>query len=191
MTLLKEILSNPSFDQNELDKMIAQSKASLDANRNDPQYRASILAAQKSERYPKSSIYHTSDADESIAALNAVKRTDLESFYNSHYGSNNGTGALVGEFDPAEAEKAITTVFNGWNAKTNFARVPQQYFDVKGEDLTVLTPDKANAMALGVMNIPMNDVDPDYAALTMANELLGAVLFCLPGFPKDCVKQKA
>jgi zinc protease len=183
MTLLKEILSNPSFDQNELDKMIAQSKASLDANRNDPQYRASILASQKSERYPKSSIYHTSDADESIAALNAVKKSDLEAFYSSHYGANNGTAALVGEFDPIEAEKAISAVFSGWNSKTNFVRVPQQYFDVKGEDITVLTPDKANAMALGIMNIPMNDVDPDYAALTMANELLGGGAFLSSRIP--------
>jgi zinc protease len=87
MNLLKEIISNPSFDQNELEKLIAQNKASLDANRNDPQYRASVLASQKSEHYPKGSIYHTMDADEETAALNQLKKSELEEIlYQSLWG---------------------------------------------------------------------------------------------------------
>lgn len=184
MNLVKEIISNPSFDQNELDKLIAQSKASLDANRNDPQYRASILASQKSEHYPKGSIYHTMDADEETAALNQLKKSDLEAFYNSHYGANNGTGALVGDFVSEEAEKAISTVFQSWVSKTNYVRIPRQHFEVVGSDETILTPDKANAMALGFMNIPMNDADADFPALTMADELLGGGAFLSSRIPK-------
>lgn len=184
MGLLKEILSNPSFDQNELEKLIAQNKASLDANRNDPQYRASITASQKSERYPKSSIYHTMDADEETAALNQLKKSDLEDFYTSHYGANNGTGALVGDFNAEDADKAISAVFQSWNSKTTYTRIPRQYFDVKGSDETILTPDKANAMALGFINIPMTENDADYPALTMANELLGGGAFLSSRIPK-------
>ena len=184
MNLLKEIISNPSFDQNELDKLIAQNKASLDANRNDPQYRASVLASQKTERYPKTSIYHTMDADEETAALNQLKKSDLENFYTSHYGANNGTGALVGEFVTEEADKAISSVFQSWVSKTIFTRIPRQHFDVLASDETILTPDKANAMALGFMNIPMNDADVDYPALTMANELLGGGAFLSSRIPK-------
>ncbi|MBY0481643.1 MAG: insulinase family protein [Chitinophagaceae bacterium] len=184
MSLLKEVLSNPSFDQNELEKLIAQNKASLDANRNDPQYRASILASQKSELYPKTSIYHTMDADEEFAALNQLKRADLEEFYTSHYGANNGTGALVGDFVPEDADKAIASVFQSWVAKTNFTRIPRQFFDIKGSDETILTPDKANAMALGFINVPLNENDADYAGVTMANELLGGGAFLSSRIPK-------
>ncbi len=184
MNLLKEILTNPSFDQNELEKLIAQNKASLDANRNDPQYRASILASQKSEHYPKGSIYHTMDADEETAALNQLKKSDLEEFFTSHYGANNGTGALVGDFVPEEADKAIGNVFQPLVSKTNFTRIPRQHFDVPGSDETILTPDKANAMALGFMNIPMNDGDADFPALTMADELLGGGAFLSSRIPQ-------
>lgn len=184
MNLLKEILSNPSFDQNELEKLIAQNKASLDANRNDPQYRASILASQKSEHYPKGSIYHTMDADEETAALNQLKKSDLEEFFTSHYGANNGTGALVGDFVPEEVDKAIGNVFQPLVSKTNFTRIPRQHFDVPGSDETILTPDKANAMALGFMNIPMNDGDADFPALTMADELLGGGAFLSSRIPQ-------
>lgn len=184
MNLVKEIISNPSFDQNELDKLIAQNKASLDANRNDPQYRASVLASQKTENYPKGSIYHTMDADEETAALNQLKKSDLENFYASHYGASNGTGALVGEFVAEDAEKAISNIFQSWVSKTNFARIPRQHFDITGSDETILTPDKANAMALGYMNISMNDADADYPALTMANELLGGGAFLSSRIPK-------
>ncbi len=184
MNLLKEILSNPSFDQNELEKLIAQNKASLDANRNDPQYRASILASQKSEHYPKGSIYHTMDADEETTALNQLKKSDLEEFFTSHYGANNGTGALVGDFVPEEADKAIGNVFQPLVSKTNFTRIPRQHFDVPGSDETILTPDKANAMALGFMNIPMNDGDADFPALTMADELLGGGAFLSSRIPQ-------
>lgn len=184
MNLLKEILTNPSFDQNELEKLIAQNKASLDANRNDPQYRASILASQKSEHYPKGSIYHTMDADEETTALNQLKKSDLEEFFTSHYGANNGTGALVGDFVPEEADKAIGNVFQPLVSKTNFTRIPRQHFDVPGSDETILTPDKANAMALGFMNIPMNDGDADFPALTMADELLGGGAFLSSRIPQ-------
>ncbi len=184
MNLLKEILTNPSFDQNELEKLIAQNKASLDANRNDPQYRASILASQKSEHYPKGSIYHTMDADEETTALNQLKKSDLEEFFTSHYGANNGTGALVGDFVPEEVDKAIGNVFQPLVSKTNFTRIPRQHFDVPGSDETILTPDKANAMALGFMNIPMNDGDADFPALTMADELLGGGAFLSSRIPQ-------
>ncbi len=184
MALLKEILLNPSFDQNELDKLIAQSKAAIDANRNDPQYRASLLATQKTSRYPKSSIYYTANADEETASLNAIKKSDLESFYASHYGANAGVGSLVGEFAQEEADKAITNVFQAWNSKTSFARIPKQYFDIAGSTEAILTPDKANAMALGFINIPMSDADADFPALTMANELLGGGAFLSSRIPK-------
>jgi zinc protease len=51
--------------------------------------------------------------------------------------------------------------------------VPDEYFDVPAVNKSVETPDKANAFFLARLNLKMSDDNPDYAAFTIGNFILG------------------
>ena len=61
----------------------------------------------------------------------------------------------------------------GWTAKTPFTRAEGKAFQVPGSERKVETPDKANAVMIARLNLPIRDDHPDYPALTLANYMLG------------------
>jgi zinc protease len=52
-------------------------------------------------------------------------------------------------------------------------RVPQPYYATAAAPVTFETPDKANAAMFGRLSMRLNDQSPDYAALLVANRVLG------------------
>jgi zinc protease len=58
-----------------------------------------------------------------------------------------------------------------------YAEIEPEYFDIKSTTESVETPDKANAVLAGNINLQLSQKDPDYPAAMMANELLGGGTF--------------
>jgi zinc protease len=81
---------------------------------------------------------------------------------------------VVGDFDPAAVTKQLDAVLKGWAAKVPYARIESVAKAVPGGTETILTPDKANAVYLAGLTIPIGDTDPDYAALVVGNYAFGA-----------------
>jgi len=61
-----------------------------------------------------------------------------------------------------------------WKSGEPFTRVPDPLVVVPPERLMLSTPDKQNATMRVELPLPLSDKDADYAALTMANYLLGS-----------------
>jgi zinc protease len=61
----------------------------------------------------------------------------------------------------------------GWTAKVPYARAEGKAFEVPGSERKIETPDKANAVMFARLSLPLRDDDPDFAALTLANYMLG------------------
>jgi zinc protease len=81
--------------------------------------------------------------------------------------------SVVGDFDEAEVTKAIKEGFGDWRNDTPYKRITREYKDIAAANLTLQTPDKENAMLLARMNLDSNQADPDYAALYLADYMLG------------------
>jgi zinc protease len=60
-----------------------------------------------------------------------------------------------------------------WKAAKPYTRVPDQYKDVKPANLSIETPDKANAFFIAGLGFPMRDDNADFPALVLGNYLLG------------------
>ena len=72
--------------------------------------------------------------------------------------------AVVGDFDPETLLPAITKIFGGWKADRPYARIERPYQTNIERRAHDRTPDKANALLGGGMNLPIGDTHPDYAA---------------------------
>jgi len=173
MDILNDVLKNPVFPESELTKLKLEHVTYLESTLNDPQQLAFTKLAQATSNEEKGSIFHASSTQEDIDGAKAVTTQDLKEFYAKFFGSNNGVATVLGMQNQEEAKGLLEHVLGNWNNQATFERAYPTFFETKkGKEIT-LTPDKENAAAVGQLNFQMNKSNPDYAALTLANEVMG------------------
>src|SRR5262249_15048251 len=76
--------------------------------------------------------------------------------------------------DPDALVKQMTELLNGWATKTEYKRIPRPAkTDVEGGRQVIETPDKANAVYIAGVSLPLKDTDTDNVALEVGNFVLG------------------
>jgi zinc protease len=173
LRLLAEILQQPAFSQSEFDQLKQETLTNLENQRSEPQNIALRSMFQYFNRYPKGDVRYSSTLDEDIADVKAATLDDLKKFHKEFYGASSGQLAVVGDFDEKQITPLVTELFGGWKSGKAFQRIPQEYFDIAPGNKSVETPDKANAVFFARLNLKMRDDNPDYAAFTLGNFMLG------------------
>jgi zinc protease len=173
MKLAADILKNPAFDQAEFEKLKQEQLAQIEAQRSEPQAIAINEYRRATTPYPKSDVRYVATFDEEIANIKAVTLDQVKAFYKDFYGANNASVAVVGDFDESEIRGIIEKEFGSWKSNKPFTRIASPYKAVKAENKSFETPDKANAMFVAGLNMPLQDSDAEYPALVMANYMLG------------------
>ncbi|MBL8150840.1 MAG: insulinase family protein, partial [Blastocatellia bacterium] len=173
MRLVAEVLKEPSFPTNEFEQLKQEELAQLEAQRSEPQFQAFTAISRHFNRYPKGHVRYAKTLEESIEDIKSVTLADAKKFYEDFYGIANGELTVVGDFDEAEIAKLTDELFNGWKSKNSFKRIPDEYKAVEAANLSIETPDKANAFFIARQPISMRDDDPDYPAMILANYMMG------------------
>ncbi len=184
LALLDDILHHPKFDATEFEKVILDTKANYEANRNEP-FNAAFAKLQKiTTKYPKGHPFYAADTDENLEELNNVKLDDVKKYYADFYGANNSLAAFVGEIDKKQVTDFLQSSFGKWNSKMSYKPVEPKYFDVPATIESISTPDKTNAALIGNINLNISEKNADYPAVFMANELLGGGAFLSSRIPQ-------
>jgi zinc protease len=173
LDLALDCLRHPAFLADELAKLKQERLAALEAQRQDPQALGFNLATRLSEPYPPGHPLATRSFEEEIAAIQAVQVEDVRAFYEQFYGAQNATLAVVGSFDEAALRQRVATQLGDWRARTAYVRIPLRLFAGPAQSHSLQTPDKANALFISTLKCPVRDDSPDYAALYLANYMLG------------------
>ncbi len=184
LALLDDILHHPKFDATEFEKVVLDTKANYEANRNEP-FNAAFTKLQKiTTKYPKGHPLYAADTDESLQALKKIKLEDVKKFYADFYGANNSVSSFVGEIDKKQVTDFLQNSFGKWNSKMPYKAVEPRYFDVPASIESIATPDKTNAALIGNINLKISQKNGDYPAVFMANELLGGGSFLSSRIPQ-------
>ncbi|MFZ9708970.1 MAG: M16 family metallopeptidase [Steroidobacteraceae bacterium] len=173
LEIVGDILRNPVFPEAEFVKLRDEALASIEQQRSDPQSIAALEAARISSPFPANDFRRVLDFDEQVATLKAINVAQLRSFHAQYYGAAGATAAVVGDFDETTVRAALGAILAGWQAKVPFERAVTPHFEVAPVARKINTPDKANAVLLAGLNLPLRDDDADYPALVLANYMLG------------------
>ena len=173
LALVGHVLRDARFPESEFTQLRKQLLAGLESSRNEPGALAGKAMALHFNRYPAGDFRAAESLEESIKNLNAVTLADVKSFYQTFYGASKGELAVVGDFEPEAATQQIGQAFTGWTSATPYVRMTPQYSDIAAIRKTINTPDKENGVYLARLDVPMNEDDADYAALLVANYLIG------------------
>ena len=173
LRLVAEALREPSFPPEEFEEMKRGALTSAESQRGDPSALAGVQLSRHLHAYPPGHPHYTPTVDERIQWVRKTTLKDAIACYRELVGATGADFVAVGEFDADAVAKQVGELFGSWKTPHPFRRVPARYFERPPFDGDVPTPDKANAVLRGGLNLKMRDDHRDFPAMILANHLLG------------------
>jgi len=174
LSLLKQILREPTLPTEELELYRREQLAQYEQLLTDPQQLAINELRRKVSPYPMDSVRYIPTIAEEIDRYRDVSADQIKKLYAEYLGSHAGQISIVGDFDAGEVTPLLEEMLADWNAKQSYTRVPIVAFtDAPGGKKEILTPDKANAAYFSGFVFGMSDSNKDYPALIIGNYIFG------------------
>jgi zinc protease len=169
--LLAEILREPSFPADELDKEKKRLVGAIRQQQDQTSARAQEAALRRI--YPPGHPFHRRTGDERIATVESLTREDLERHYRGRFGAATLRLTVVGDLDAEQTLDGLEARFESWASGPRRAipavAVPSAAL---GQE-TVRMPDKASADVVLAEPATLTRLDPEYIASVLANSALG------------------
>ncbi|RZA18420.1 MAG: insulinase family protein, partial [Lysobacteraceae bacterium] len=173
LALAADILRNPAFPDSEFEQLRLQAITGLEAARKEPGTAVGQAMGKAFDPWPADHPLRFRSIDEQLANLKAMKLEDVRAWHRDMYGTATGQISIVGDFDPAQVKPMLERLFADWKPRVAYQPIATRYHAVAAQQQRLETPDKSNAVFAARHNIALNDDDPDYAALLVANNILG------------------
>ena len=167
--LLSDALLHPTFPQDEVDKLLAQTLDGVRGAKDDPQQ---VLGA-----YYDGYLYGTQPygrpAGGDEVSLQRIKRDAIVKFYEAKYAPGNVLLAVSGEFSGAEMRKKLEDVFGTWPARSVNSEVIPATAPVKSKRLLLVDKPDASQTYFAFGNVGIARNDPDRVAIRVVNTIFG------------------
>ena len=168
MDLLGDVVRNPAFAPEEIERQKEQMISSLQVSRDDPAYVASVVFDRLVYGFHPYGLPNSGTPE----TLPAITRADLEAYHRRNFVPNNMILGIVGDVTSEEAFAAAQRVFEGW---PRAELEPLESVDPPPATRRIVIVDKPDAVQTGIrvgqLAIPRND--PDYLAFDLAVKILG------------------
>ncbi len=173
LRLITEMLRKPAFDSAEFEKLRAENLAQIEAGLSDPQALA-VTAMQRvnSPTDPEHPLYQGT-LPEAVSSWKAITLDAARMFHRDFYAASNADLALVGDFDADSVKSLAASLFGDWSTTRPWVLIPEPFKRTDSTLVNIETPDKPNAVFIGVQAVRLADGDPDYPAMALATEIMG------------------
>ena len=166
--LLNDVVRNPAFKADELERQRQQAVSGLRVSYEDPDYVAGLVFDRLVYGFHPYGLPNNGTPE----SLQSVTVDDLRAFHQAHYAPNNAILAVVGDVTPQEAFAGAERAFGNW-----------AQHDVKPDDpgappeptRRVIVVDKPDAVQteLRVGQLALPRKHPDYLAYDLTMKILG------------------
>ena len=168
MDLLADVVRNPAFSEDEIDRQRQQAVSGLQVSQNDPDYLASVVFDRLVYGFHPYGLPNSGTAE----SLVSITREDLQEFHKRYFVPNNMILAIVGDVTSDEAFGAADRVFGKWAG----AEVPPaKIMEPPPPTRRVVVIDKPDAVQteirVGHLGIPRRH--RDYMAVDLTFKILG------------------
>jgi zinc protease len=171
MDLTADVLLNPAVLPEEWDRFKTRTKAGLVQQRTNP----SFLATEMLNRV----IFGTHPAGRvspTVENVDAITPDALAEFHRTHYVPDHAAIAFSGDISLAEARKLLESKLGAWKKGTAPRPAVGDPEAIGPAKVYLIARPGSVQTTLFVGTQSMRRTDPDYAALTVANRVLGGVM---------------
>jgi zinc protease len=173
LRLVAEVMREPAFPAAEFEELKRSMLTGAEGRRGDPSAIADEQLSRHLNPYPPGHWNYPFTTDETVAALKATTLEEAKRCYGDLVGATGAQLVAIGDFDPEALMRLTEELFGNWRSPAPYKRIPSRYFAREALERTLLTPDKANAVLRGALNIELRDDHPDFPALVLGAYLLG------------------
>ncbi|MDZ7607672.1 MAG: pitrilysin family protein [Cyclobacteriaceae bacterium] len=170
LQLMTDVLYNPSFPVEELEKLKKQTLSGLAAEKDDP---ASIASNVRSVMlYGKDHPYGELTTEETVSKITI---DDCRNFYGQYYTPQIAYLAIVGDINLKDAKKLVKKYFGKWESKT--IQLPKFSASSAPEKTFVALVDRSNSVQSEIRvawPIVLKKGDPDVIKANLMNVILGS-----------------
>lgn len=169
LELFADILFNPSFSEEELNKTKTQTISGLAAAKDDP---SSILSVVSSAiLYGKDHPYGETETE---ATVENIQIEDIKNYYDTYFRPNIAYLAIVGDITVAEAKTLVNTYFTNWESKevpTHDWHTPKR---PEGIQVNVVNRTASQQSVMNVMYpLELKPNHPDVIPVSVISRILG------------------
>jgi zinc protease len=173
LDVLSDELRNPSFPEEQISRLKAQTVAGLEMQKEDPQ----AIAYRQFSRmiYPEGHPYCPLTVEEDQIAVKALTRDNLVDFHKKFFGPETTIIAISGDVKTDEAVAAIEKYFGDWQpvGPARKIEIPKVPLATQPSQVVITMSDKAQVNVMCGHAGQLRRTDPDYYAATVMNEVLG------------------
>lgn len=169
LELMTDVLYNPIFPEQELDKLKKQAISGLAASKDDPNSISGRLTSALN--YGKDHPYGETETE---ATINAVTVADIKNYYETYFKPNIAYLAIVGDISSEEAENLVKNHFSSWKK----GDVPSHTYPVPAapsQNKVALVDRPASVQTVVNITYPMEmkTGHPDFLTTRLLNYVLG------------------
>ena len=173
LELMADVLINPTFPQEELDKSLRQMETGIQAQKNEPSAIANNIASVL--RYGKEDPYGEVVSEENLANITI---NHLKNHHQTYFRPNVAYLVIVGDIDVKEAKKQAKKYFGKWEK----AEVPEHKYTswpaYEAPKVAIANRDGSNQSTIMVTHtLPMTPGHPNAIKASVMNQILGGGSF--------------
>lgn len=169
MKIFSEVVLNPVFKQEELDKIKKQTLSGLISQKTDPNEMMSNLS--KAVIYGKDHAYGEVQTEKNVEN---IKLEDCQNYYNSYFKPNIGYVTIVGDITVAEAKAMMEKYFNNWaKAEVKQNEIPSVPGPLANKVALVNKAGAAQSTIRITYPLDFKIGNPDEIKVRVMNEILG------------------
>ena len=172
--LVLHLVRDATFPEQEVAEFKRQNNTAITNAMAEPEALASRALARHGNPWPRDDVRYVPTFEETLSDIAALDQASLQSFHAEFYGAGDIAFTAVGAFDSDAVKTALKNGLQDWKAAPEYTRIPDPYHDVEAKTFDIRTPGKANAFYLASMPLELQDTDPEFPALYLANYLLGS-----------------
>jgi predicted Zn-dependent peptidase/outer membrane lipoprotein-sorting protein len=168
LELMTDAIYNPTFPQEEIDKLKKQTISGLKSEKKSPDAISSRLQITVGYGSHPYSMFQTEES------VNAITRDDLVKFHKTFFMPNNASLAIVGDVTPEEVLPLIKKYFGDWQSgafpQTSFPAIKP----LKGKSVHLVDLGATQTQTeICVLTTGLKRKDDDQPVLRLANSILG------------------
>jgi zinc protease len=176
LRLAVEILRDPAYPEADFDQMKTQRTKALENTPTEPAALAEEVLQRHLSPFNKGDAQYAGTREEQLAAMRKITLADVKKFHDQFYGASHGVIAVLGPFEEAVVRRTIEETLGAWTTAGPYRRLAASYKKAEPLNQKIETPDKANAQFEAGLRLGMSQDDPDYAAMVLANYMLGGAI---------------
>lgn len=173
LALTFRLLRHPAFPASELTEIQHAVLTNIQNEAASPSWLVSNTLQRQDQPWKSDDVRYTPTAPELTKDTQSLTPDALRKFHDRFYGAGNIQVSVVGDFDPQAVAQSLRAGLAGWRQAPAYQRIPDPWYAVTPKTFHIPAPGKANANYLAALSLKLQDTDPRWPALILANHLLG------------------